>query len=676
AGDRATASRVAKLHAVEQRLQECGVRSFVDEIRERRLPTERVEERLEAAWLASTSASAEANDLELATFRGLEHDRVVEEFRTLDRDRIAYASGRVRATHTRRAIAAMNAHREQEDMLRVECQKKRGKSVRRLLGEAPDVLTALRPCWMASPLSVSQLLPARRNLFDVVLFDEASQVMPEDAMPALLRAPYAVVAGDRHQLPPTAFFVGGDDEEDGDDEAAAERLAASAEQDFESILDQMSGLFPQWSLDWHYRSLDESLIAFSNKHIYGDRLVTFPGAGRVRALEHHLAPPTRIADGDEESTPDEVHKVVELVLRHASERPGESLGVITLGVAHQRRIEKQLETVTRDRPDLDGFFDESRRERFFVKNLERVQGDERDAIILSIGYGMARSGGLRHNFGPLTHQGGERRLNVAITRARKRMALVSSFSHRDMDPARSRSRGVNLMRQYLEYVESGGRVLGEARTPAVPLNDFEADVFAALQRKGLSLEPQWGVSGYRIDMVVKHPAQPGRFVLAIECDGASYHSGNTARDRDRLRQQHLEALGWRFHRIWSTDWFLRRDEEVARAVQAYEHALALAADDSTPAGVPAPGKSLPADPRARAVARGPLPVSVGRDAIDRYVPSELVALVSWVQSDQRPRTDSQLLDEMVELLDFKRGSRIVERIESAIRTYRGMSKDA
>lgn len=368
--------------------------------------------------------------------------------------------------------------------------------------------------------------------------------------------------------------------------------------------------------------------------------------------------------------------MVELILRHAIERPGESLGVIALGVAHQRRIEKQLEAVTRDRPDLDGFFDESRRERFFVKNLERVQGDERDAIILSIGYGMDRTGALRHSFGPLTHQGGERRLNVAITRARKRMSLVSSFSHRDMDPSRSRARGVNLMRQYLEYVESGGRVLGESRTPAVPLNDFEADVFGALQAKGLSLEPQWGVSGYRIDMVARHPAQPGRFVLAIECDGASYHSAHTARDRDRLRQQHLEALGWRFHRIWSTDWFLRRDDEVARAVTAYERAVARASEDDGAAAAPAPAPAPSGTPPVAGPARdrAPLPVNINRDAIDRYAPSELVALVAWMMSDQRPRTDSQLLDEMLDLLDFKRGSRIVERIEGAIRAYRGMSK--
>jgi very-short-patch-repair endonuclease len=671
--DRATASRVAKLYGLEQRLEDCGVREMVEECRRIRPAPERIEERLEAAWLASSLDEIEANDLELATFRGVEHDQVVQEFRQLDRQRIQYAAGRVRATHTRRAIAAMNDHRDQEDLLRVECQKKRGKSVRRLLGEAPEVLTALRPCWMASPLSVSQLLPVRRDLFDVVLFDEASQVLPEDAMPALLRAPYAVVAGDRHQLPPTQFFVGGDELED---ESAAEAESAST-QDFESILDQMSGLFPEWTLDWHYRSLDESLIAFSNHHIYGDRLVTFPGAGRERALEHHVVPPSPTEVVSEESAPGEVRKVVELVMRHATERPGESLGVITLGITHQRRIEKHLEAETRNRPELDGFFDESRRERFFIKNLERVQGDERDAIILSIGYGMDRSGALRHSFGPLTHQGGERRLNVAITRARKRLALVSSFGHHDMDPARGKARGVHLMREYLQYAASGGRVLGEARSTTVPLNDFEADVFAALQAKGLSLEPQWGVSRYRIDMVARHPAQPGRFVLAIECDGASYHSAHTARDRDRLRQQHLEALGWRFHRIWSTDWFLRRDEEIARVVTAYERAVARASeDDDGPASASVAAPTSPPALAGPARERAPLPININRDAIDRYVPSELVALVAWVMSDQRPRTDSQLLDEMVDLLDFKRGSRIVERIETAIRTYRGMSKDS
>ena len=205
-------------------------------------------------------------------------------------------------------------------------------------------------------------------------------------------------------------------------------------------------------------------------------------------------------------------------------------------------------------------------DRFFVKNLERVQGDERDSIILSIGYGKDRAGNLPYRFGPLLTEGGERRLNVAITRAKRRMTVVSSFDYRDMDPRRSTARGVELLRLYLEYAASGGKLLGDRGLTGVPLDAFEADVCDALAARGAHLLPQFGASGYRIDLVAEHPEKPGRLVLAIECDGASYHSVPTTRDRDRLRQQHLEALGWRFHRIWSTDWFLRREQEIERAL--------------------------------------------------------------------------------------------------------------
>lgn len=220
-----------------------------------------------------------------------------------------------------------------------------------------------------------------------------------------------------------------------------------------------------------------------------------------------------------------------------------------------------LDRARQARPELDDFFAVDRTERFFIKNLERVQGDEREAIILSIGYGKNEAGHLVYRFGPLLHQGGERRLNVAITRARRRMTVVSSFSHFDMDPNYHKE-GVRLLRSYIEYAASGGRSLGLAEATELPLNDFEQAVHDELIRRGLKLLGQVGSSRYRIDLVAMHPTKPGRFVLAIECDGAAYHSAPTARDRDRLRQQQLEALGWRSCRIWSTDWFQRRDEEV------------------------------------------------------------------------------------------------------------------
>ena len=241
-----------------------------------------------------------------------------------------------------------------------------------------------------------------------------------------------------------------------------------------------------------------------------------------------------------------------------------------MGIKHARRVEAEVDYALISRPELGAFFAEDKGERFFVKNLERVQGDERDAIILTIGYGKDRSGRLLYRFGPLNFKGGERRLNVAITRARRRMTIVSSFDHRDMDFDRTKARGVELLRLYLEYAESRGKRFGDGGRLAFPENSFEADVKNALQSKGIELIPQYGVSRYRIDFVAKHPKRPGRLVLAVECDGASYHSAYTARDRDRLRQQHLEALGWRFHRIWSTDWFMRRDQEIDRTVAAYE----------------------------------------------------------------------------------------------------------
>ena len=280
-----------------------------------------------------------------------------------------------------------------------------------------------------SPLSVSELLPAARQYFDIVLFDEASQVLPEDAIPALLRAGKAVVAGDHHQLPPTTFFAARDDDYDEEDESAAET------EGFESLLEQMLAFISPSALQWHYRSKDESLIAFSNRHIYRDTLITFPGIGGPPCVSLTLVPFLPAHDGQEESSSDEVRKVVELVFRHARERPSETLGVITMGIKHAMRVEATIDEELKQYPELDEFFDETRKERFFVKNLERVQGDERDAIILSIGYGKDRTGRLLYRFGPLLTQGGERRLNVAITRARRRMTVVSSFDHKDMDPS-------------------------------------------------------------------------------------------------------------------------------------------------------------------------------------------------------------------------------------------------
>jgi very-short-patch-repair endonuclease len=666
--DTETPPRLPRLLQIERAIERHGVGAIVAELRARKLPPPLWPIVFETAWLASCLDRARAEDPALAGFNGRTHDQFVDEFCHLDRDRLALAAARVRRAHAERAIAAMNAAPEQDAIVRREAAKMTSHlPLRKLVAAAPDVLVALRPCWMASPLSVSQLLPADRRYFDVVIFDEASQVLPEDAVAAVLRGAHTVVAGDRHQLPPTTFFAGGEDEEE---EAVAGPVAG-----FESVLDLMTSFLEPWPLEWHYRSLDESLIAFSNRHIYRDSLITFPGCGGPPAVEHVLVPHPTGRDGFEDSPLPEIQRVVQLVLEHAEQRPTESLGVIALGIKHALRVEAAVDAALRNRADLDPFFDQQLAERFFVKNLERVQGDERDAIILTLGAGKDRADRLDYRqFGPLNQKGGERRLNVAITRARRRLTLVSSFAHTDMDPDRSGEGGVELLRLYLEYVASRGARLGDPGPSPIPLNAFELDVYDTLATKGLTLFPQWGASQYRIDMVAQHPARPGRFVLAIECDGASYHSAYTARDRDRLRQQHLEALGWRFLRIWSTDWFMRRDAEVSRALAAFDAAVAHADRIDAAIEAPPPRDSPPPGAREGQAAgtashpgRGPRPpIQPGR-RINEYRDRELDALVRWIQSDGCLRTDDEITDEMIETLGFHhRGRRIVSAIREAI----------
>jgi very-short-patch-repair endonuclease len=652
---------------------------FLDDLRDNSVITDQWLARFEYIWLCSSLEQAFATDPGLASFTGRTHEQIVAEFVRLDKERIRIAAARVRRLHAERAIDAMNEHFEQANLVRAEARKKsRHIPLRELLARAPDVLTRLAPCWVASPLSVSQLLDGGRRHFDLVVFDEASQILQEEAVPSLYRAAQVVVAGDRHQLPPTTFFataVEGEDEVFEDDPEAQEALAAatSAIGGFESLLGTLEAFLPNWLLEWHYRSEDERLITFSNTLIYGGRLVTFPSARGEEAIRHILIPHDAALGGQEESASREVDEVVRQVLEDAEKRPQESLGVITMGIRHANRVQAALDRALELRPDLSDFFSLGRDERFFVKNLETVQGDERDAIVLSIGYGKTQNGDLPHRFGPLTQEAGYRRLNVAVTRAKRRMCVISSFSHHEIDLNRSGSRGVQLLKAYLEFAATGGRRMAEEEhADEVGLNAFEADVRDALASKGITLRAQFGASRYRIDLVAMHPRRAGRPVLAIECDGASYHSSATARDRDRLRQAHLQRLGWHFHRIWSTDWFYSREQETARAVSAYEEAvrradLLDASDEHTPgAGLAAPPTEVPQQSTARQ--RSPQPLVPVRETIEQYSDRELRQIAEWIASDGLLRTDEELIRDIFETLPFKRlGGRIRERLLAVVR---------
>ncbi|HEX7298873.1 MAG TPA: AAA domain-containing protein [Solirubrobacteraceae bacterium] len=655
--DAATLGRLPELHRLRTGLEEAGLGELLAELARRDANVEASLATFEHAWLASIVDELRLSDPRVGGFNGEQQASTVSEFQQADRQHIMTTAHRVRRLAAERALRTEDQHPEQATLIRREAAKKtRHRAVRETFTEATEVMTTIKPCWVMSPLVVSQVLPNDKPYFDVVIFDEASQVRPAEAIPAIARGRRLVVAGDERQLPPTDFFSGpslvADDEED------PHLLSANA--DFESVLDALEFLVEWKMLTWHYRSQDERLIAFSNAHLYGRSLLTFPGASGPECVRHVLVPWQPSQHGGEDSSNAEVLRVVELILEHAEQRPEESLGVIAMGLKHAERVETTLRNVLRDRSDLDDFFDESRPERFFIKNLERVQGDERDAILLTVGYGKSADGRMLYRFGPLNYEGGERRLNVAVTRARRRMTLVSSFSMLDMDPERTSARGAELLRLYLAYAESSGEKLDREAEATPELNPFELDIRDSLQRAGIPLICQYGASGYRLDFVAKHPDQPGRLVLAIEADGAAYHSSQTARDRDRLRQEQLERLGWQFHRIWSQDWFDDRAGEIEKAVVAYRAAI----DGATSVAATAP----PSPPTtATQPERGPRPDVYAWGEIDDYSDAELQALVRWIESDTLLRSREELIAEVMSELGFtRRGSKIVGRIAAAI----------
>ena len=513
--------------------------------------------------------SAFRNIPQLGRFTGLRHNQIREEFKRLDKDIIALRGGAVahRCARTARIPAGRSGARLDEKtelvLLRYLIPQQRPRiPVRKMLSQAGGAVQALKPCFMMGPQAVAQYLAPGAVKFDLVVMDEASQLRPEEAIGAIARGGQLVVVGDPNQLPPTSFFARMSQDGDTGDEQFSTT-------DVESILDICSAHFsPIRELRWHYRSQHHSLIAFSNHYFYQGRLVVFPSpygqGGRLGVRATYLAD----AVYEQQTNIREAKRVVDAVAEHIASRPEDSVGVVTLNIKQRDLIAELLDERLKSAPGAEEFREHwtAEGQPLFIKNLENVQGDERDVIIISTTFGKPQgASAVRQNFGPISRQGGWRRLNVLFTRARKSTVLYTSLRPEDIVVDGSTPDGTKALRNYLEYARTGSLPSSE-ETGREPDSDFEVAVIDALTRRGYSVTPQLGVAGYRVDIAVKHPNAAGAYLAAIECDGATYHSALSVRDRDRIRQEILESLGWRgrIWRIWSTDWFRSPRQESER----------------------------------------------------------------------------------------------------------------
>jgi very-short-patch-repair endonuclease len=622
----------------------------------------------------------------LRTFVDLEREQDISEFQNLEERIRTLAQQCIRLRLRNGAFDEAGEERREWGVLKREMEKKkRHMPVRRLMAEIPNVAGRLTPCLLMSPLSIAQYLAPETALFDLVIFDEASQIPAWDAIGAMARGKRVVVVGDPKQLPPTNFFARAEDESLDD--------SVSTDTDMESILDECLGSgLPPLNLRWHYRSRHESLIAFSNQRYYENGLLTFPGPHpEDRAVSCHHVPGTYLRGGAR-TNPEEAKALVKhLVERMQSPFAREqdlSFGVVTFNTEQQRLIEDLLENERRRNTRIEKYFGEDSSEPTFVKNLESVQGDERDIIYFSTTFGPDQTGRVSMNFGPLNKDGGERRLNVAVTRARHGLHVFSSLNPDQIDTSKTNALGVRDLRLFLEFAQKGAKAFmaeiqgsrGDFESP------FEKAVAEALTQKGWTVHPQVGVSSFRIDLGVVDPDMPGRFLAGVECDGATYHRAATARDRDRLREHVLRELGWDILRVWSTQWWTSRERAIEKLHGQLNQLLQAARENRTreaeealktrnacqeaprvDTGVPSPPSSASGDSGSEASqhASGQESSSELGDSPCDMDESRIDALVEQIVREAAPIHQDALARKVASAMGFARAGR---RIREAVWT--------
>jgi very-short-patch-repair endonuclease len=636
----------------------------------------------EAQWKAASLQAPTLNRMD-----GAKRSDSIERCRDLETARRQVAAQAILARHSASLPRSAGASGE-IGILREELNKKRRlRSVRRIITDAGRAVQKVKPVFLMSPLSVAQFIAPGALEFDLLLIDEASQIRPEDALGAIGRAKQVIVVGDDRQLPPTSFFekhIQDDGEEIDDEDGVDDPMSGARPKDMESILTLCDSTMSRRGLQWHYRSKHPSLINVSNVEFYRGSLKLAPSPDTDRAyrgmvlerVQGVYIPSGRrynAASGRPNSNPEEAVAIAQAVVAHARRKlSGETdftLMVAALSVAQRDTILDEIDKLRRQYPEIEPFFAEEGAEPFDVKNLENVQGDERDVVFVSVGYGPIQRGAKLHSmsFGPVNREGGARRLNVLFTRARERCVIFCSFDPADIDLERSSAEGVRILRRFL-YMAGGEEVGGPEETGGAHESDFEEAVAETIRDMGYRVEAQVGSAGFRIDLAVRDPDQPGRFMLGVECDGATYHSARWARERDRIREQILVENGWRLHRIWSTDWFRRREAEVdhlRRALQSAERGnpsppAAPTAQASGPISVERELLPRPESPsRARPYEKASVSFQKGDYQPHDYPPRLMTELVASIVSKEGPIHEEEVARRVAEAWGLQRaGSRI------------------
>jgi very-short-patch-repair endonuclease len=508
---------------------------------------------VEFVFFRSAAEAVLNSDPRLRRHSGATHQELRNQFRSLDREYLEVSRNELASKLSQRHCPTGNSLGPVADLTelalvrRVAGQTRPRIAVRDLMLRAGTAIQALKPCWMMSPMSVAQYLELGKLSFDLVIMDEASQIRREEALGAIARGRKAVIVGDQMQLPPTPFFQKLSEGDVGDDDDFEE-----TKQD--SVLEAAAGRFyPCRQLKWHYRSEHGSLIAYSNHEFYRDRLTVFPSP----YFDHpEYGVSLQQTSGIYDSGLNEIEgkAVVAAAVEFMKNSPNQSLGIVAVNAKQAEFIREQLDRECASDETAAAYVQrwELTLESVFVKNLENVQGDERDVIFISTVYGKDRDGKFYQRFGPINGIYGHRRLNVLFTRAKKKVTVFTSMNPEEIEEE-GKQWGVKVLKGYLQFARDGFVAMpapqGECES------EFEEWVLQVLEAHGYQGVPQVGVCGYRIDIAVRHPAKPNVYLCGVECDGATYHSARSVRERDRLRQEILEKYGWKLYRIWSTDWF-------------------------------------------------------------------------------------------------------------------------